>query len=74
VDNIVATPLPLSANDTTTSISVGIISPNVARQGNVRPPFALPLPLVLVFSYYCEKKKLLSMFFMILTHCCVQNN
>lgn len=42
MDNIVATLLPLSADDTTTSISVAIISPNVATQGNVQPPFALP--------------------------------
>lgn len=39
MDNIVATPLLLSANDTTTSNSVAFISPNVATQGNVQPPF-----------------------------------
>lgn len=36
------------------------------------PPISLPLLLALVSSYYCENKQLLSMFFMILTYCCVQ--
>jgi hypothetical protein len=55
VDNTVATPLPLSANDTTL-ISVAIISLDVAAQRNVRPPFALLLLLALVLLTIVRKK------------------
>jgi hypothetical protein len=55
MDNTVATPLPLSANDIT-SISVAIISLDVAAQRNVRPPFALLLLLALVLLTIVRKR------------------